>query len=124
MAPVDFSTDVYNICMNVFAGSCMITPAKSQPGQPAYGARGIYGTEAIDIVAEDGSIISDQRTIFDIREVEFSVLPVAGDLLFLAAGSFANQIVEDSTFEVLDADTNGGGETTLSIRKLMQSLPP
>jgi len=121
--PIDFSQGLYAICMEVFAGPCTFTPIRSQPGQPPYEARGIYGTEAIDVVAEDGSIISDQRTIFDILEAEFAILPMQGDLVFLAAGNFAHQISEDGTYEILDADTNGGGETTLALRKLVMPLP-
>jgi hypothetical protein len=109
--------------MDHFAGACTFTPLKSQPGQPSYTARGIYGTEPIDVLAEDSSIISDQRTIFDIREVEFTVLPIQGDLVFLAAANFADQLTEDATYEILDADTNGGGETTLAIRKIATALP-
>jgi hypothetical protein len=104
--------------MDTFAGPVMFTPVKSQPGKPAYSARGIFGTEPIDVLAEDSSIVSDQRTILDIREAEFTVLPVQGDHVFLAANDFADQIMEDTNFEILDADTNGGGETTLSLRKL------
>jgi len=123
MAPINFSADIYKICMDTYSGIVTFYPLKSQPGAAAYDARGIYGTEAVDIMGEDGSIISDQRTILDIREVEYQVLPQQGDLVFLAAGNFAAQITEDATYEILDADTNGGGETTLSIRKLVMPLP-
>jgi hypothetical protein len=123
MAPINFSDTVYKTCMDTFAGSITVMPIASQPNGVSYTARGIYGTEAIDIIAEDGSIISDQRTILDIREVEFTVLPIQGDQVFLAAANFADQLIEDGTYEVLDADTNGGGETTLAIRKIVTALP-
>jgi hypothetical protein len=123
MAPIDFATNVYAKCQDTFGGPVLITPVKSQPGQPAYSARGIYGTEAIDIIAEDGSIISDQRTILDILETEYKVLPVHGDYVFLAKGNFANQLKEDTTFEIIDDDSNGGGETTLTLRKIVEPRP-
>jgi hypothetical protein len=123
MAPINYSDQIYKIAQDNFSGPVLFTPIKSQPGQPSFQGRGIYSTVAIDIIAEDGSIVSDQRTILDIREVEFAVLPIQGDQVFLAAASFADQLIEDSTFEILDTDTNGGGETTLALRKIMTTLP-
>jgi|SRR5215204_2313979 len=123
MAPINFSDNVYKLCMDMFAGVITIIPVASQPGEASYTARGIYGTEAFDLIGEDGSIIADQRTILDIREVEFSVLPISGDQVFLAASNFSDQLIEDGTYVILDADTNGGGETTLAIRKLVTALP-
>jgi hypothetical protein len=54
-------------------------PVKSQPNTASYQGRGIPNTYEIDVAALDGSIYSDQRTILDIRESEFAVLPLQGD---------------------------------------------
>ena len=43
-----------------------ITPAASQPGQPAYQARGIYNHNRMNIALEDGSTFVEQETILDI----------------------------------------------------------
>jgi hypothetical protein len=118
--PVDFSQFVYAPNFAVFARPIIVTPVASQPSQPAYGARGIYGTAPVDIVGSDGSIFSDQKTIIDILEAEFPILPVQLDRIEVPA---VNGIPAAGLFEVIDADTNGGGETTLTVRKLVTAKP-
>jgi hypothetical protein len=120
MAPIAFSTEVYLRAFDQFAVGCTFTPVKSNPGQPAYSTRGIYDTRPIDVVAMDGSIISEQQSILDIRELEFSVLPVQGDLVNIPIDCNG---VPLGDFEIMDADTNGGGETTLVIRKVVTEKP-
>ena len=118
--PVDFSTQIHSHTYDVFGRPITVTPIKSQPSQPAYTARGIFGTVPIDVVAEDGAIVSDARTILDIREIEFSILPIQGDHVTIPA---SGNIPAVGTFEILDTDTNGGGETTLTLRKWMVARP-
>lgn len=92
-----------------------MTPLISQPGAPAYVARGIYTTTPIDIPGLDGATIaSDQKTILDVRDIEFTVVPAQGDLIQIPA---EGNIPAAGYFEVVDGDANGGGETTLTIRK-------
>jgi hypothetical protein len=121
---LDFSTLVYLPNYDTFARPITITPLASQPGAPAYTARGIFGTRALDVGAMDGSIISDQQTIMDIREAEFTVLPEQLDRIFIeadpAAGATGDELGE---YEIVDAQTNGGGETTLVIRKVRTAQP-
>jgi hypothetical protein len=117
---IAFSAEIYLRTQDMFSVGCTITPVKSNPGQPAYSARGIYDTRPIDIVATDGSIFSDQQSIFDIRELEFGVLPVQGDLVTIPVDCNG---VALGDFEIMDADTNGGGETTLVIRKIVTEKP-
>jgi len=118
---VNFSTLVYLPNYDTFARAVTITPLASQPGMPAYTARGIYDTRPIDVQALDGSIISDQQTILDIREAEFSVLPQQLDRVFIGSDADAGPALGD--FEVVDADSNGGGETTLVLRKIVTAKP-
>jgi hypothetical protein len=120
MGGVNFSTLLYLPVFDQFARTVTINPIVSQPSQPPYENRGIYTTEPIDIQAIDGSIFSDQRTILDIREVEYSILPVQGDLVFIPAD---NPGPELGWFEVHDADSDGGGETTLLLRKIVPAKP-
>lgn len=117
---INFSTQVYSPTYDTFARLVNITPVKSQPLAAAYAARGIYGTMPMDVMGLDGSIVSDARTILDIREVEFSVLPVQGDLVEVPASS---GLPDQGTFEIIDTNTNGGGETTLILRKWMAAAP-
>ena len=119
---VNFSTLVYLPNYDMFARPITVTPLSSQPGMPAYTARGIYDTRAIDVPAEDGSSISDQQTILDLREVEFTVLPEQLDRITIPEDADAGMIgVGD--YEVVDASSNGGGETTLVIRKFVTAKP-
>lgn len=118
---VDFSTLVYLPNYDMFARPIIITPRASQPGAPAYSARGIYDTRPIDVQAQDGSIVSDQQTIIDILEVEFAVLPEQLDQISVPADINAGRALGD--FEVTNTETNGGGETTLTVRKLRLAQP-
>jgi hypothetical protein len=117
---VNFSKLVYEPNYDMFARPITITPLASQPGGAAYSNRGIFDTRALDVLAEDGSIFSDQQTILDILEVEFSVLPQQRDQVDIPA---VEDIPAEGLFEVVDASSNGGGETTLVIRKVVTAKP-
>ena len=89
-------------------------PFASLPGQPDYQGRGILNTYSIDIAAIDGSILSDQRTILDIRESEFEVLPQQNDRLVIPQDCNG---VPKGEYQITDAASDGGGQTMLTIRK-------
>lgn len=116
---INFSTLVYLPNYDIWARAITVTPLASQPGQPAYSARGIFDTESTDVLAEDGSIISQQKTILDIREVEFAVLPQQFDRIDIPPAEQG----PGGSFEVTDASSNGGGETTLELRKVVTAAP-
>ena len=117
---VDFAIQVYLPAFNLFARPIVVTPIKSQSSQLSYTARGIYGTQALDIAAEDASVFSDQVTILDVIENEFSVIPIQGDKVFIPAYL---TLPELGDFELVDGKTNGGGQTTYNLRKLLVSKP-
>jgi hypothetical protein len=118
--PIDFSSNVYAPNYAVFSRQITIDPLVSQPGHQAYLARGIYNTVAIDVMALDGSIVSEQRTILDILDADFSVMPVQHDRVIIPADGTIPPLGD---FEITDTKSNGGGETTLDIRKIMQTQP-
>ena len=118
---VNFSDLVYLPNFDMFARPVTITPMASQPGLPAYTARGIFDTRPIDVQAEDGSIFSDQQTILDVRDEEFSVVPEQLDRIQIPYDPDGGPDL--GTFEVTHTESNGGGETTLVIRKVMASRP-
>jgi len=105
---------------DMFARPVTFYPYKSQPGVGAYNARGIFETRALDIIGEDEAIFSDQQTILDIREIEFGTLPIQGDRVYVGPDG---EIPGFGEFEIMDADTNGGGETTLVLRKWLAPRP-
>jgi hypothetical protein len=114
--PVDFSAQVYLPCFDTFARVIQVTPIVGL----AYQARGIFDTVSIDVVAIDGSIISEQRTILDVRDNEFGAVPIQGDLVAIPADG---TLPDAGAWEVIDTSRNGGGETTLTLRKLMTKTP-
>jgi hypothetical protein len=79
-------------------------------------ARGIFDTDALNVPGEDGSIYSDQQTILDIREAEFGTLPKQGDHIDIPRDCNG---VDQGEWEIIDRSSNGGGETTLVLRKWM-----
>lgn len=116
---INFSTLVYSPNFDIWARPITVTPVVSQPGAPAYSARGIFDTESTDVLAEDGSLISQQKTILDLREVEFTVIPQQGDQIDIPDAEQG----PGGSYEVTDSSSNGGGETTLSIRKVVTAVP-
>ena len=117
---IDWSIQVLTPAFRVFARTVTFTPTASQPGQPAFTGRGIYGTQPIDVLAEDSSIFSDTRTVLDVMESDFTVVPIQGDFLTIPAYETMAAI---GTFEVIEVKSNGGGETSLSLRRVMVSKP-
>ena len=118
---LDFSTLVYLPNMDVFSRGITVTPIASQPGVPAYTSRGIYDTRPVDVGGLDGAITSDQQTILDVRDAEFTVVPEQLDRIYIGANADAGPALGD--FEVVDTESNGGGLTTLILRKIMASKP-
>ena len=90
------------------------TPLASQPTAGAYQGRGILNTYSVDVPGIDGSIYSEQRTILDIRESEFGVLPQQNDHVTIPLDS---NNVPKGEYQIIDAVSNGGGQTMLTIRK-------
>lgn len=112
---INYSRQVYLPIFNVLA-----RPATFGGGASPTNGRGIYNTEPIDVLAEEGSIFSDTRTIFDIREEEFTVLPVQGDPVTIPEYLDIPAVGE---FEVIEVKSNGGGVTTLSLRRIVETKP-
>jgi hypothetical protein len=121
---LDFSTLVYLPTQDFFGREIIITPINSNPGAPAYTVRGIYDSGPVDIMGEAGLMMSDNETTLDIRDNEFfdigQPIPIQGDLITIPADG---NVPAAGDFEVTDADPNGGGETTLAIRKWEPPAP-
>ncbi|SRR6266478_2822335 len=118
---INTSQQVYVYSYNTFGRPVTFTPKMSQPTALAFLGRGIYSTQPIDVLAEDNSTFSDTRTILDVLEQEFLVVPITGDLLNIPASNEGMPALGD--FEVIETKSNGGGETSLSLRKIMVSRP-
>jgi hypothetical protein len=117
---LNYATLIYEHAQEMFSRPITITPLASQPGAPAYDARGIYDTDEMNFMAMDGQIVSEQRTELFILEIEYPIMPTQGDLVLIPA---VDDIPAVGQFEIKDASTNGGGETKLTIRKVLTAKP-
>jgi len=120
---VDFPAYVYEPCFETFARSVVCYPAVSQPGVPAFGGRGIFDTNETDVVAMDGSIITDTRTELDLLMLEWIPLPVQGDVFDIPD----EDDVKGGMFVVSDVHGqkgNAGGEITLILTAMVPTLVP
>lgn len=114
---VNFALMPYLPNYEFWARTIVVTPVFGAP----YTARGIYNTRGTIIDTDFGkAVLSDQETIVDILEYEFTVLPRQGDQIDIPA---YQGIPAAGLFEVTDASTNGGGETTLVVRKVETAAP-
>lgn len=119
--PVNYSVDLYEKLWNQFARSMTVTPVVSQPGQPAYAARCYYDTRGLDVLTEDGAVLSDSKVSIDIRLPEFPVMLLQGDYIDIPpafdvpGGSY---VIED-----LEGDGNAGGIINITLRKRVTNKP-
>ena len=98
-----------------WAVPCTFIPYKSQGTSVGFAGRGVLNTYSTDVLALDGSQYSDQRTILDVRESEFAVVPQQNDRVIIPLDC---NNVPKGEYQIVDAVSNGGGETMLTIRKV------
>ena len=115
--PFNFTDTTYLLCQDVFSVPCTFHPLYSQPDAPSFQARGIYDSDMLDVVTEDGGVFTDQRTILDIRTAEFAVLPAQKDQVDIPHDCNGEPL---GLFEIVDATNNGGGEMTLTLRRFTE----
>lgn len=119
--PVDFSALVLAPNMGTFAIDVMIDPIKSQPLAPPYRARGILTSQQVNVVLENGAVLSDQQTTLGIRRADkhadgttmWVALPMRGD--GCATLDTAGVPIENFWIADIDADRQGGHK--LQLRK-------
>lgn len=117
---INFSTQVYLPCQDVFSVPCTFHPVFSQPEGESYEGRCIYDTRTLDVMAEDGSIYSDQQTICDIRTAEFAVLPQQKDRVTIPFDCNGAPLGE---FVIVDTSLNGGGQLTCVLKRYVPEPP-
>jgi hypothetical protein len=112
---INFSTLVYGPAFDTFSVDVIFNPVVSAPGSPTYAGRGIFDEQSLNVLAENNLIYSDQRVILDIRDVEFGTMPKQGDHVTIPMDCNG---VNQGEWVIVDYVGNGGGETTLTLRKV------
>jgi hypothetical protein len=114
---IDWSDDLYAPCQDVFSRPVTVTPLASQPGAPAYPARGIFNTNIINVLLEDGSLYGEQQTILDILIADYAVLPLQGDQINIPVDPVSGMAAR-GVFMVTNRGDNAGGEMTLELKRV------
>lgn len=114
---VNMSIAVYLPCQELFGRPVTVNPKASIPGGSAYQNRGIFDSGPVSIDGEDASIISDQDSILDIRDDDYSTLPEQGDEIEIDEDP-ASLRHREGVFMVANRWYNGGGEITLQLKKI------
>jgi hypothetical protein len=115
---INMSTAVYLPCQDTFGRPVTFTSTSGSSFSGA--ARGIYSSQDINVTLEDGSIITDQQTILDIRTDEFASLPVQDDQVTIPYDPVSG-LPDLGSFQIVDIWHNGGGEITLALRRMQTS---
>ena len=111
---LDFGALVLAPAMTVFARPAMLTPVKSQPGQPAYPCRGIWKAQPVDVQISIGEIDTVGLTLgIKLSDPAFTVPPEVGDELFIpAAGPYPHV----GRFQISNIDPDGQGGSILRLK--------
>lgn len=118
---INFSEALYAPCMVTFGRTIIVTPVVSQPGVAAYTRRGILDTGDSTIETDVGMVVvSDQNTILDIVDDDFDVPPKQGDIIDIPVDGSIRYGV--GTYEVVETTSNGGGETAMTIRRIVTAV--
>ena len=112
---IDFDATVLSAAMDAFARPFTVTPLKSQPGLPAYAARGVWTSKPVDVPLEDGNIMSSQVHTLGVRLSEFQVPIAPGDIVDIPISGTAPAL---GSFAVEDTDDDGQGGSVLTLKSL------
>lgn len=110
---VNMSRGVYLPCQNVFGRPATFT----YKAGGSFAGRGIYSSREINLAMDDGSIITDQDTILDIRTEEFQIVPQQDDSVSIPAEPISG-LPDEGNFQITNIWHNGGGEITLQLRRI------
>lgn len=97
----------------IFGRAILVHPAKSQPGEPPYEARGVPAFRAADMALIVGEAGVDEKTL-SLRLSQFPIPPVPGDYVTLVADPTRPEL-ESGVFYIEDVDADLDGHATLSL---------
>jgi hypothetical protein len=103
-------------CADMFARPISVTPA----GGADYTSRGIWHRDANEFMAEDGSIVIDNKVSVDVLNSEFAIIPRQGDAITIPADG---TVPAEGTFTILSTHDDGGGMTNLVLEQYFTTGP-
>lgn len=113
---VDFGELVDRNAQEMFGLPIVVTPVKSAPMMPPYGARGIWSRSYLQIMLEEGAVLSTATLKVSIyeRDPQFAAtgVPVQGDeiMLVMPSGVTVDMIIDDT-----QSDGQGGVDLILKF---------
>jgi hypothetical protein len=110
---VNFSAALYAVQQDTF-GRPVVFSGTGYSGSN----RGIYDSNKLETVMDEGNVIVEQQTILDILDTDYPTLPVQGDTVAIPADP-ASGLPDLGSFQITKVTDNGGGEITLQLRELM-----
>lgn len=89
-------------------------------------SRGIWHRDANEFMAEDGSIVIDNKVSVDVLNSEFAIVPRQGDAITIPADG---TVPAEGTFTILSSHDDAGGMTNLVLQQFFTTtasdpLPP
>jgi hypothetical protein len=118
MAVHNLPVELYTLVWNEWARPITVMPAAGG----SYGARGYFDTFEIDVPGEGDTVYSDQRTILDLLNKEFTTLPGTGDQVNIIADPVSGAPAM-GLYAIIDTDPYGTDVTTLTLRKVDVARP-
>lgn len=104
---VDFDKTVLASCMDAFAITVTIDPIASQPGEPAYSARGVFDRPYEQVITAEGHSQTSTQPVLGIRLSEFAVPPAKKDKV----------TVDGVIYQVFDIHPDGQGGADLMLKE-------
>ena len=111
---IDFAALALSPGINAFARPVMIRPVRSQPGQPAYPARGVWSSRPVEIQTEEARILNTRLITLGIMLSEFPVAPKTRDHVDVPAAGF---YPAEGRHWIEDIDLDGQGGASLTLKK-------
>ena len=111
---IDFAALALAPGITAFARPVMIQPARSQPGEAAYPARGVWSSRQVEVQTEDGRILNTRVITLGIMLSEFPVAPKTRDHVDVPAAGF---YTAEGRHWIEDIDLDGQGGASLTLKK-------
>lgn len=111
---IDFAALALGPGIATFARPITVRPVRSQPGQPAYQARGVWSSRNLDVATEDNRLLNSRTLTLGIRLSEFPKPPKTKDIVEVPAYL---SLPAENMLWIDDIDLDGLGGATLFLKR-------